>query len=357
MPSGYAGLSVWSFHTASAPESDRVDSWVPARSSVFELVVFFALVCGVQYFVTGSLESFRVSPHPFWIPVVLVAVQYGTSEGILAALMATAISFVLGIPEQAPTEDFHVYLIRLAGQPAMWLFTATLLGSFRDRQKSRMNALTAELAEAVDQRDSISGHCRRLRARNRSLQRQIAKGRAWSIPAAYTTIQQLRSASGGRIWSALPRCMDMLVDAGKYSVFLLDGDALRYETSHGWGAGDSWLLQFGRGEGVFQAIVVEGRSLAGERAGDAMILGDQGDFAVPVVSPATGAVVGMLKVEEIAGREAAPDTERHLQFLAEEVAHALERSGKEAEAAVPRARTGRGRRRKNAPARAMTKGK
>jgi hypothetical protein len=307
---------------------------LPAKAGMVELALFFALVCGGQYFITGSLGEFGISPHPFWIVVILLSVQYGTAEGIVAALAATVILFLPGFPQRTPSEDFDFYLLRTAAEPAAWLLTATILGSIRDLQKEQIDALVQKWGTAVEQRDSISDHCQKLRLRNQSLQRQIARGKSWSIPAAYAAIQQLRSQPGQM--ELVAKCMDMLVGAEKFSVFRTNGNSsLEQAASWGWATENAWRTQFSARDNLYKAVVVERRSLASSRPADAAVLQKQGDFALPLVSPATGAVIGMLKVEEISEHDLTTDTERDLQFLAEQIAYSLEQPRIEPIRAVP----------------------
>ncbi len=60
----------------------RTSAWV-------EIFAFFIILTFISYLSSLPFNFFNVSPHPFWIVVVLMAAQYGTLEGLLAAFIAT----------------------------------------------------------------------------------------------------------------------------------------------------------------------------------------------------------------------------------------------------------------------------
>jgi len=55
---------------------------------IIELFVIYAVLLLIDYlFFQGSRFS-EVNPHPFWIPVLLIASQYGLREGVISAVIA-----------------------------------------------------------------------------------------------------------------------------------------------------------------------------------------------------------------------------------------------------------------------------
>jgi hypothetical protein len=304
--------------------------YLPSKIAVFELVLFLGVFCGAQYLTTGSVTALEMSPHPFWIPVLLLSVQYGTVEGLCAVLISGVVMWMSGLPEQTPDEEFNNYVLRVAAEPAMWGLAAIVFGFLRDRQKEELNSLQQILAETYKQRDLISAHCDKLRRRNRTLQRHIARTRSWSIPAAYEAVQKVRSIPVEEISQPLTTCMDMLIGADKFSVFTLSERCLRLVLHKGWITEDEWRTDFYPEDRLYEAMLLEKRALSRNRARDVLTLQRQGIFAFPLVCSMTGGVIGMLKVEAISQHEITSETEPNLRFLTEHIAHSIAQFGERA---------------------------
>ncbi len=70
---------------------------LPPLSALAEIVILFALIYIVDE-LTPTISVLDLSPHPFWIPVLLLSLQYGTVSGFLAAATAIGLSLYGGVP-------------------------------------------------------------------------------------------------------------------------------------------------------------------------------------------------------------------------------------------------------------------
>jgi len=78
-------------------------------SALVEIASFFFIMFLISLFFGLDFNFFSASPHPFWIVVVLISTQYGTTEGLIAALSAFLI-FLLGpYPERTILQETFVY--------------------------------------------------------------------------------------------------------------------------------------------------------------------------------------------------------------------------------------------------------
>ena len=298
------------------------NQFLPSKIAIIEIIVILGSFCGIQYFITGSINFMDVSPHPLWIPILLLSVQYGTLEGLYAVMAVVTLMWLPGIPEQAPAEDFNTYLLRIGAEPVMWGLTATILGFFRDRHKGELDALQHELCEAQEQRDTISATCEKLRRSNRTLQRHIAK-QPGSFSAVYEAIHKVRSTNVKDIAEPLTTCMDTLAGAEKFSVFVMNERGLQVVLEKGWEPTDKWRSHFHKEDLLYQAMLIEKKILVNNHLSDTPLLQAQGITALPLLSPANNGVIGMLKVEEISQKEFIPERGRNLKFLAEQVAQSI----------------------------------
>ena len=88
------------------------------------------------------------SQHPFWIPVLLVAVQYGTNAGLVAATAGTLALLAGNIPPQAVFEDRFIWFSGIVRLPLLWFVVTVVLGELRMRQIREKKALREQFGEA-----------------------------------------------------------------------------------------------------------------------------------------------------------------------------------------------------------------
>lgn len=121
-----------------------------------ELVVLYSLLLVLAYVLPGQNELTAINPHPFWIPVLLLSVQYGPLGGGAAALVGSLLHWLIGAPVQAGGEDFYDYIYRIWREPMLWLGASVVLGGLRSQQIDKVEALRVQVTEAETQRRRIA---------------------------------------------------------------------------------------------------------------------------------------------------------------------------------------------------------
>ncbi len=106
---------------------------LPPRMAFVELAIF-ALIILLEWQFDQFPDITRINPHPYWIAVLLLSLQYGTVAGLASAGLAILGQVLIGLPEPDIEERYFNYLIRVWTQPVLWLLVALLLGAFRSRQ-------------------------------------------------------------------------------------------------------------------------------------------------------------------------------------------------------------------------------
>jgi hypothetical protein len=94
------------------------------------LVLLFAIQLLRGMMDTGSPGASSI-PHTFWIPVLLMAAQYGIMGGLFAAWSASLLFLATELPAQSAAQDFYDYAGFAAAQPCAWLTVALVLGGLR----------------------------------------------------------------------------------------------------------------------------------------------------------------------------------------------------------------------------------
>ena len=74
-----------------------------------EMAIFFAVALAIDTLAFGGDRFRDVAPHPFWAVVVLVSLQYGTNEGLIAAVASSAALLIGNIPPQPLSLDSNKF--------------------------------------------------------------------------------------------------------------------------------------------------------------------------------------------------------------------------------------------------------
>ncbi|OYW12907.1 MAG: hypothetical protein B7X02_03205, partial [Rhodospirillales bacterium 12-54-5] len=125
-----------------------------------------------RFFYTGD-RFINTNPHPFWIPVLLIAVQYGTAEGLMAAFLACLFFLVGNIPAQPEGMDHYDYLYLLMINPILWVVAGWGLGELRQRHVRERDVLIKEINESQQREELISTSYQFVKNRKEALEVQV----------------------------------------------------------------------------------------------------------------------------------------------------------------------------------------
>jgi hypothetical protein len=127
-----------------------------------EIVVLLGVALLADKLLFAGDRFAAISPHPFWIVVLLAAAQYGTSEALAAALLSSAALLVNHVPEQAFNEDLYAWLLRISYNPVLWCIAAVALGEIRTGHQRKADTVREALAEAREHAGAIAEAYERL---------------------------------------------------------------------------------------------------------------------------------------------------------------------------------------------------
>ena len=203
---------------------------LPPLSALIEIAVLFGVIVGADWLHAG-IDLADIRPHPFWIPVLLLSLQYGTASGLLAAGVAIAITAFNGFPEQSTSETYFAYFLKIWIEPILWVGAAVLLGQFRMRQIARKEALIVQVSELATQHAAVSEYARKLRTHCTALERQIA-GR--SEPNALLVLAAMNAArlthvtdEVATLGNAFARIIGLVLPGARATLYSADATGLR----------------------------------------------------------------------------------------------------------------------------------
>ena len=94
---------------------------VPRTSPIAETSLFIAAVLASDVIWGAGDRFIHLDPHPFWVIVLFMAVQYGTTEALLATGACTIALLAGNMPTQAFGQSIHDYALQILLTPPLWM--------------------------------------------------------------------------------------------------------------------------------------------------------------------------------------------------------------------------------------------
>ncbi len=265
-------------------------SILPPLSALAEIVVLFALIYAIDK-LTPNLAILDLSPHPFWIPVLLVSLQYGTISGFIAAAVAIAISLFSGLPEQDIGENLFAYFLRVLGQPILWIGVALLVGQFRMRQLGAKHELRVANQALKSQRDDLARHARELRGRVEVLEQELATRYSAPPHAGAAVLSQTMTAGGLHLGSdaqaVLAHAAKALFPGAVVTAYRVRDNIMAECAVCGRKPDSGPRIRIPHDDPLYRAVILQGRTVSVLEPGSDEVLAQTGLVAVPIPSEAT----------------------------------------------------------------------
>lgn len=267
-------------------------------SALVEMFAGLIVLTLLDMFVFSGNRFWEVNPHPFWIVVLLIAAQYGTAEGLIAALAATLFYFVGNLPVQAEGVNHYDWLFSVSVNPILWLVGGWILGELRQRHIRERNLLSREVTESHQREELISSSYNFVKQRKESLEIQVS-GQLLSSIDAYRAAKAVETLDPKSVMQGVERLVKSVLGPQKFSLSLLHDNKLNATIIHGWGAEEKYAQEIDSFSPLFQAVVGQRELLVVANEEHEMALDGQGIVAGPVLDPVTDRVIGMLKIEQL----------------------------------------------------------
>ena len=284
-----------------------------------------AMILGILIldFAFGDGTRFRdVAPHPLWIPVLLVASQYGSGEAVVAAALCTVALWLGNLPPQSLETDRFYYIAGILTTPLLWLGTAIIIGELAGRKRDELAKVEKELARSRTTEHSIAEACNRLLSQRDGLQRRLAGNLHTSLSAVEALIGLEEMDTQHILHTTEEILAEAIIRPQKFSIFLLEDDKLRCHTSHGWTDSDPFEKEISDTSSLFRHIVGQRATLCCVNAKQEELLGKQGLLASPLIDRSSESVLGMIKIEALPFTDLNVTTVRTLEGLCDWISRA-----------------------------------
>ena len=288
---------------------------LPPLTAMMEIAILVVLpgLCDLLLPAFPSLNEMQ--PHFFWLPVLLLTLQYGSASGLLAAGTAIILASLLGWPEQEIGENHFSYLLRIWLQPVLWLATAVILGQLRLRQIERKQTLGRAVAELTSQRHALAEHAQSLRERCDRLERIVAVQRRPDARELLAALGRIGAGDAAQSAGAMAEVLNLGFGQAAISVFALDAGVLRLAHRHAPPGAPPSPATIDAASRLHSALVCDGRAASVLDPHAEHDLEGYGLAAVPILG-AAGHVEGAVLFETGAAGDLDPSTTDRLRAIA-----------------------------------------
>jgi hypothetical protein len=266
--------------------------------AIVEALLMLVLLVVVDALFLDGTRYWDVNPHPFWVVVILIAGQYGTAEGILAALFATLFLLVGNIPAAPEGVDRYDHLYDIAINPILWFVVGWALGEVRQRHVRERDQLSKDLSESQQREELISDSYKFVKTRKENLEVQVS-GQLTSSIEAYRAAKAVETLDPKSVMQGVERLVKSVLGPQKFSLYILHDNKLSATILHGWHPSDSYTQELTSMSPLYQAVVGQQDTLVIANEQHEIALDGQGIMAGPIIDPESNRVVGMLKVEQM----------------------------------------------------------
>lgn len=268
------------------------------RAALIEIALFLALALMLDIFALDGTRFRGTNPHPFWLLILLVSVQYGTAEGMVAAAGCTLAFLVGAIPPQGIGEDFYDHLFAVVKLPVLWFAAAVTLGEIRARHRRAHEELFDRYEELRTRSSQLSEVYRRLVRVKENLEVRVV-GQLRTFLTTYETARLIERSDPGEVLLAIVDVVRSIVTPEKFSLFLLNDKVLEAAIQDGWQTEDRFARTFDARAPLYGEVIERKRVICITNEADEAALGREGVLAGPLLNAQTGDVIGMLKIEKL----------------------------------------------------------
>ncbi len=267
-------------------------------SAIIEIALFLIVALILDAFFFEGNRFWGVEPHPFWIIVLLMSVQYGTAEGILAAVLSSLALLLGNMPDQTIRQDMYEYLLYVMFNPIMWLVASIVFGELRQRHIRERIHMEKELDEAHEREDEIARAYDKVRDIKERLELRIA-GQLRASVNTYRAAKAIEKLAPDDVLRGVQELISSVLGPDKFSIYMLDSDGLQVTTTLGWDDANNFNRKYDSSSNIYREVVGGQQILCVANSDHEKILEDQGLIAGPLMDKETGEVVGMLKIESL----------------------------------------------------------
>jgi polysaccharide biosynthesis protein PelD len=268
-------------------------------SAIIEILIYLSAVCICSHIWGNGDRFINITPHPFWLILILIVIQYDLPETIVCILLMIIFLYAGNIPPQKFLVNTFDYYFSLSLRPILWLGVGILIDGIRKRRTKQASEFEKIIDDLNIKLETISKSYNTLQTKNENLEAKLASELNSSIKI-YNAAKKLEQLDKINYMQIMEDVILAVLPANKFSIYLYDNDkGLSLSYASRWAKEDKYAKNFSSSSTLYNAIVIEKRTLFIARKRDEKILTNQGVLAGPLYDKNSGEILGMLKYENI----------------------------------------------------------
>lgn len=267
------------------------------KSALLEIGIFLIAAVAFDYLFASNERFFFVSPHPFWVLVLFITIQYGTNEGLLAAFCSTIALFSGKIPPQTVLQDHFEYIVFLIKNPILWCVSSVFIGEARMRQIHERDDLRLNIVKIEERDKVISQTYEGLKKAKEQIEVTLASEMISTIKA-YRKLQNLSHSPREEVLQNLDTVINSMLQPKKFSIFEFSNQNLNLVKSIGWEQTDTFAKTFDKSHALNIEMKKNESTISVINPQQREILTNEGICATPIYDPDSLKSVGMIKIED-----------------------------------------------------------
>jgi len=279
------------------------------RRTTIETIALFLMVVPIEWSITGSVGSFDVHPHPYWLIVIPMAAARGVVAGLLAATLASilyALGAMSALNPKEVAEHVDIFTFENMLDPILFYVVAFFTGELHDEMASRYRKLTRRLDDSQDRSDSLRQERDVLRDANRELEKRIVDA---TVQFGNLVIAAERIESSGRteVFDIALEQVEEHCGAASSVLLRLEDGSLDFLCHRGWASEEiSDRLAIARDSEIVQRAITEGRIVNGFEDGESVPTA--GPLVVAPLFDSSGLVKAILCLDDVPETRLNPST-------------------------------------------------
>lgn len=203
-----------------------------SMSYLVEALLGFALITAVNViWFRANLGFVGVSPHPYWVVVLLLSSRYGFLAGLFSGIVSAALAVGLSIIGREGTTIYELWKL-LLGEPILFIAVGCVLGEISQTTKSRYEALLDEHEELREVFEKLRERYDAVVKAKQEVDTRILS-QEQTLTTMHETAQALRSLSEGELYPAALEMVAKFLGVEASSIYLFENGRLKLKAAQG----------------------------------------------------------------------------------------------------------------------------
>lgn len=186
-----------------------------------EMLILFASLLAIDHGLLSGEAFADVNPNPYWLPVLIMAMSYGTGMGLAAAFAATMIWLAAPHGRADGVDDLEMQ-VRLSLLPMLWMGTGLAIGEVTASRKARIAEQERRYHVMERNWERMADTFKRLAKINRTLQIRIATEQR-AVGQAISAATGLADSDPANQLNAVARLIALAAQTEDFTCFDVQG--------------------------------------------------------------------------------------------------------------------------------------